>query len=253
MSKLKYLNTCASVDAMDRIASKTYLRLSYEYGICLLKRELIPTFASICLKSLISNISSLRTNNEDAAYINLFDLITFGLVELNFDETEKATNILPDFRIGSKGCRISGMNFEKYNQRQVPLENYDCRILNVASEDYNNTTWMDLAFQMGSAIYSNVGFVIEDRRVLSVFLEIFLEEMLYDLGMHIGQKDYAYKLFDILYFNDIGEKDLWGTDVMPEYKLMVKNDSYSESLIEEDIKSIEEKEDKYKKGLYWNK
>ena len=55
------------------------------------------------------------------------------------------------------------------------------------------------------------------------------------------------------HFNDIGEKDLWGTDVMPEYKLMVKNDSYSESLIEEDIKSIEEKEDKYKKGLYWNK
>ena len=33
-SELNYLSTCACVDAMDRIASKTYLRLSYEYGIC---------------------------------------------------------------------------------------------------------------------------------------------------------------------------------------------------------------------------
>ena len=61
-SELNYLSTCACVDAMDRIPSKTYLRLSYEYGICILKRELIPTLASVSLKSMISNISSLREN-----------------------------------------------------------------------------------------------------------------------------------------------------------------------------------------------
>ena len=71
MNDLKYLNTCACVDAMDRIASKVFIRLSYEYGICFLKRELIPSMASWSLKCLISNIGkNLKRRN---------------LVMLNFD------------------------------------------------------------------------------------------------------------------------------------------------------------------------
>lgn len=255
MSSLNYLTTCACVDAMDRIASKTYLRLSYEYGICILKRELIPTMASVCLKSMISNIGTLREGNDMSAYINLFDIVTFGLVELNFDETEKATNILPDFRVGPRGCKASGMDYNKYISKQVPIEKYDGRVLEVKSEDLNNTTWVDLLQQMIDAVYGNVGFIMDDKRIMTIFLEIFLEEMFYDLGMHKGEKDYAYKLFDILYFNYIENEDMWGTDVMPEYKLMVKNDAYSENLIEKSIEELEEKpeDNEYKPNLYWNK
>ena len=128
---INYITTCACVDAMDRIASKVFIRMSYEYGICFLKRELIPSIASICIKSLISNISTIREENDMSAYINLFDIVTFGLVELNFDDTEKATNILPDFRVGPRGCKASGMDYEKYISRQVPIENYNGRIINV--------------------------------------------------------------------------------------------------------------------------
>ena len=115
MSKLNFLNTCPCLDAIDRIASKTFIRLSYEYGICMIRRDVIPALASLCLKSLIGNLNSLREGNDMAAYINLFDLVTFGVVELNFEETEKATNILPDFRIGPKGCELSKMDFKEYS------------------------------------------------------------------------------------------------------------------------------------------
>ena len=63
-------------------------------------------------------------------------------------------------------------------------------------------------------------------------------------------KNYIYKLFDILYFNYIEKDDMWGTDVMPEYKLMVKNDTYSESIIEESIKELEPKNEEYKPLYY---
>ena len=257
-NNLNYLSTCACVDAMDRIASKTYLRLSYEYGICILKRELIPTLASVCLKSMISNISSLRENNDMSAYINLYDLVTFGLVELNFDETEKATNILPDFRIGPRGCKASGMDYNKYISKQVPIEKYDGRVLEVKSEDLSNITWNDLLQQMIDAVCGNVNFIMDDKRIMTIFLEIFLEEMFYDLGMHKGEKDYAYKLFDILYFNYIENEDMWGTDVMPEYKLMVKNDAFLEDMVNNSIDELEGKNNKseesnYKPSLYWNK
>ena len=88
--------------------------------------------------------------------------------------------------------------------------------------------------------------------MLSIFLEIFLEEVFYDLGLNKGKKNYAYKLFDILYFNYKEEDDMWGTDVMPEYKLMVKDDTFQESLIEEAISDYEEnkKEDNYKPLSY---
>lgn len=255
-NNLNYLSTCACVDAMDRIASKTYLRLSYEYGICILKRELIPTLASVSLKSMISNISSLRENNDMSAYVNLYDLVTFGLVELNFDETEKATNILPDFRIGPRGCKASGMDYNKYISKQVPIEKYDGRVLEVKSEDLSNVTWNDLLQQMIDAIYGNVNFIMDDKRIMTIFLEVFLEEMFYDLGMHKGDKDYAYKLFDILYFNYVDD-DLWGTDVMPEYKLMVKNDAFLEDMVNSRIDELEgnnkTEENNYKPSLYWNK
>ena len=193
-----------------------------------------------------------------SAYINLYDLVTFGLVELNFDETEKATNILPDFRIGPRGCKASGMDYNKYISKQVPIEKYDGRVLEVKSEDLSNITWNDLLQQMIDAVYGNVNFIMDDKRIMTIFLEIFLEEMFYDLGMHKGEKDYAYKLFDILYFNYIENEDMWGTDVMPEYKLMVKNDAFLEDMVNNSIDELEGKNNKseesnYKPSLYWNK
>ena len=46
---------------------------------------------------------------------------------------------------------------------------------------------------------------------------------------------------------------MWGTDVMPEYKLIVKNDVYSENLVEKAINDIQKtrEEQEMKKGLYW--
>ena len=252
-NKINYLNTCACVDAMDRIASKTFIRLSYEYGICLIRRELIPTLAAICLKSMISNIGSLREGQDMAAYINLYDIVTFGLVELNFDETEKATNILPDFRIGPRGCEYCKMDYNQYNKHQVPIDKYNGRIINIKSNDYTNSTWIDLLQKMIDASFGNIGLILDDKRLINIFLEIFLEEVFYDLGLNKGKKDYAYKLFDILYFNYNENDDMWGTDVMPEYKLMVKNDSFLEDNINESIKEYEDEknEDNYK-PLHYN-
>lgn len=244
MTGLKYLNTCACVDAMDRISSKVFLRMSHEFGVCFLKRELIPTIISIALKSLISNIGSLRNPGEDAAYINLYDIVTLGLVELNFDETEKATNILPDFRIGTRGCTMMKMDYELYSSRQVPINKYKGRVLNVKSGDITEHTVAGLLQGMNDAIYVNVGFTLDDLRISTRLLEVFLEEVFYDLGDHKGIKDYTYKLYDILYFNYIEKDDMWGTDVMPEYKLMVKNDAYSEDMINQSIDdSIQDREE----------
>ena len=250
-NEVSFLNTCACVRAMDRIASKTFIRLSYEYGICMIRRDIIPSLSSVCLKSLISNLGSLREGKDMAAYVNLFDIITFGLVELNFAETEKATNILPDFRIGPKGCEYSKMDFDKYNSYQVPIEEYNGRVINIKSGEYSQI-WLDLLQSMTDACYRNIGLILNDKRMLSIFLEIFLEEVFYDLGLNKGKKNYAYKLFDILYFNYKEEDDMWGTDVMPEYKLMVKDDTFQESLIEESISDYEEnkKEDNYKPLSY---
>lgn len=251
MAALKYLNTCACVDAMDRISSKVFLRMSYEFGVCFLKRELIPTLASICLKSLISNIGSLRNSSDISAYINLYDIVTLGLVELNFDETEKATNILPDFRIGVRGCEMMKMDFNKYNNRQVPIDKYKGRLLNFNSGDVSDYTVVGLIQSINDAIYANVGFIIDDLRLTTRFIETFLEEVFYDLGNHKGVKNYTYKLYDILYFNYIEKEDMWGTDVMPEYKLMVKNDAYSEDLINQSIDELQPENDESSKGLYY--
>jgi len=257
-NELNLINTCACVDAMDRIASKTFIRLSYEYDICLIKRDIIPSLAFICLKSLISSLGKLREHETDmAAYINLFDIVTFGLVELNFEETEKATNILPDFRIGPKGCKFAGMDYNKYNQYQQPIDKYNGRIINIKTNDTTSSFWADILYEMSQACFNNINLKLDNKSILVIFLEIFLEEVFYDLGLNKGKKNYTYKLFDILYFNYIEEKDMWGTDVMPEYKLMVKNDAFLEdsvnnSLKENDIDD-EEVDGRYKAGLYFDK
>ena len=238
MSKLNFMNTAPCVEALDRIASKTFLRLSYEYGICMIRRDVIPALASLCLKSLIGNLNSLREGNDMAAYINLFDLVTFGVVELNFEETEKATNILPDFRIGPKGCELCKMDFEKYSKHQIPIENYNGRVLNIKSGEYNET-WSDLLNAICDISYANIGLILDDKRMLSIFIEIFLEEMFYDLGMNFGKKNYSYKLFDLLYFNYKEEDEMWGTDVMPEYKLIAKDDVFQEVRINKAIDEFE--------------
>ena len=85
------------------------------------------------------------------------------------------------------------------------------------------------------------------QRFLADLYECF-KEVFYDLGMN-KQKDYAYKLFDILYFNYKEEDDLWGTDVMPEYKLMVKDDTYSELKIEKTIEEFKKENDNGLKPL----
>lgn len=250
MSKVNFLNTCSCVQSMDRIASKTFIRLSYEYGICMIRRDIIPALASLCLKSLISNLNSLRDNKDMAAYINLFDIVTFGVVELNFEETEKATNILPDFRIGPKGCELCKMDYDKYMSNQVPIEEYDGRVLNVDNNNWNET-WMDLLQTIVDICYANIELIINDKRLISIFLEVFLEEVFYDLGLNFGKKNYAYKLFDILYFNYKEEDEMWGTDVMPEYKLMAKDDKFQEERIELALEDYEtNKEDNYKPLSY---
>ena len=243
MSKPNLLTTCACMEAMDRIASKTFLRLSYEYEMCMIRRDLIPTLASICLKSLISNLNSLRDGNDIAAYVNLFDILTLGLVELNFEETEKANNILPDFRLGPKGCEYCNMDYDKYLEHQVPIETYDGRIVNIQEGEFSKV-WLDLLYDMTLACSSNMGLEIDDKNILTIFLKLFLEEVFYDLGMNKGKKNYAYKLFDILYFNYKDEDDMWGTDVMPEYKLMVKDDKALEERIEKSIEELENKDNK---------
>lgn len=249
----KYLNTCACVEAMNNITSRVFIRLSYEYGICFLKREMIPTLGSICMKTVISNIGSLREKDEIAAYINLYDLITLGLVELNFEETEKATNILPDFRVGKRGCDIMKMSYEKYNSKQVPIDKYNGRVLNAKSNDVSSSTWSNLLQIMNDTIYANMGFQIDDHRIVTVFLETFIEEMFYELAKHKGEKNYSYKLYDLLYFNTTDDPELWGTDVMPEYKLMVKNDAYLEDNIYASLEeSNEGNNNNNKKPLYYD-
>ena len=145
------------------------------------------------------------------------------------------------------------MDFEKYNKYQVPIDKYNGRVINIKSNDYTNSTWMDLVQKMIDASFGNIGLILDDKRMINAFLEIFLEEVFYDLGMNKGKKDYAYKLFDILYFNYNEKDDMWGTDVMPEYKLMVKNDSFMEDNINESIKEFEDEriEDNYK-PLHYN-
>jgi hypothetical protein len=242
--KVNYLRSCACAGAMDRIASKTFLRLSYEYNICLVRRDTIPSMGAICLKSLIANLSSLRKNT-DAVYINLFDLITFGSLELNFDETEKATNILPDFRLGKRGCELCGMDYKKYSEQQTSISEYNHVILNIDTPMTTNSTWNNLLQSMSTAVYGSINLQISDLRLISIFLEIFLEEVLYDLNDN-KNKNYAYKLFDILYFTYNDKDDMWGTDVMPEYKLMVKNDAFQELMIENELNEKENKEKEYK-------
>ena len=103
----KYLSSVQELDALNNISNRVFVRLSHEYGVCIIKRQLIPTLGSIVLKTIISNLNSFRKDEDDmSSYVNIDDILILGLVELNFDETEKAVNILPDFRLGKRGCEI---------------------------------------------------------------------------------------------------------------------------------------------------
>ena len=120
---------------------------------------------------------------------------------------------------------------------------YDGRIVNIQEGEFSKV-WLDLLYDMTLACSSNMGLEIDDKNILTIFLKLFLEEVFYDLGMNKGKKNYAYKLFDILYFNYKDEDDMWGTDVMPEYKLMVKDDKALEERIEKSIEELENKDNK---------
>ena len=89
--KYQYLSTVQQMEAIDNISNKVFVRLSYEYGICIIKRQLIPTLGSIFLKTVISNLNNIRESNDMSAYINIDDLLILGLVELNFEENWEET------------------------------------------------------------------------------------------------------------------------------------------------------------------
>jgi hypothetical protein len=144
------------------------------------------------------------------------------------------------------------MDFKEYSKHQVPIEEYGGRILNVKSGEYNET-WSDLLNTICDISYGNIGLILNDKRMMSIFIEIFLEEVFYDLGLNFGKKNYAYKLFDLLYFNYKDEDKMWGTDVMPEYKLIAKDDVFQEDRINKAIDEYEKdnsKDDEYKPLRY---
>ena len=53
--------------------------------------------------------------------------------------------------------------------------------------------------------------------------------MFYEIKKHLKQKDYSFKLYDLIYFEM--NNDMICLDSLPEYKLMVKNDSRLEDSI----------------------
>ena len=221
----QYLSTVQQMEAIDNISNKVFVRLSYEYGICIIKRQLIPTLGSIFLKTVISNLNNIREDNDLSAYINIDDLLILGLVELNFEETEKATNILPDFRLGKKACDIMGISYEEYEKTQVPLNKFKGRILDKTNHSY----WEDLLYIVRNSIYAITGMTLHQNELVDIFGRIFLEEVFYEIKKHISQKDYSFKLYDLIYFEM--SNNMICLDSLPEYKLMVKNDSRLEDSI----------------------
>lgn len=223
--KYQYLSTVQQMEAIDNISNKVFVRLSYEYGICIIKRQLIPTLGSIFLKTVISNLNNIRENNDMSAYINIDDLLILGLVELNFEETEKATNILPDFRLGKKACEIMGISYEKYDKTQTPLNKFKGRILNKNNKKY----WEDLLYIVRNSLYAITNIAIDQNELIDIFARIFLEEVFYEIKKHLKQKNYSFKLYDLIYFEM--NNGMICLDSLPEYKLMVKNDSRLEDSI----------------------
>ena len=177
------------------------------------------------MKTVISNLNSIRENNDMSAYINIDDLLILGLVELNFEETEKATNILPDFRLGKKACDIMSISYEKYEKTQMPLNKFKGRIIDRDNKKY----WEDLLYIVRNSLYSITAIAIDQNELIDIFARIFLEEVFYEIKKHLKQKDYSFKLYDLIYFEM--NNDMICLDSLPEYKLMVKNDSRLEDSI----------------------
>lgn len=240
MAKFNYISNCPCVEEMNNITGRVFVRLSYEYGICFIKRELIPTMGMVCLKTVISGLNELRDSYDLSAYINLFDIITLGLVELNFESTEKATNILPDFRLGKYGCEILNVDYEKYNKLQEPLDKFKGRVVKIYDDNKigKNVFWKDLAHRMKNALYSISGYILESHEVMKVFFKTFLEEVFYEIAKHRNDDLYAYKLYDLLYFENQG--DIMSVDALPEYKLMVKDDASLEDRVSKMLKDEKE-------------
>lgn len=223
--KYQYLSSCASLEAIDSISTRVFIRLSYEYGILIIKRQLIPTLGSIALKTIVSNLNSIRDDNDDMAYVNIHDILILGLIELNFDKTEKATNILPDFRLGKKGCELLEINYEEYNKTQKPLKKFKGKIIS----NNNKSTWNEMLYLIRTSLYGITNILIDHDIMIDVFLRIFLEETMKEIKKHKNQKNYSFKLYDLLYFEFIN--GMIALDSLPEYKLMVKNDSRLEDSI----------------------
>lgn len=216
----KYLSSVQELDALNNISNRVFVRLSHEYGVCIIKRQLIPTLGSIVLKTIISNLNSFRKDEDDmSSYVNIDDILILGLVELNFDETEKAVNILPDFRLGKRGCEILGIDYDKYNKNQSPLNKFKGRI--ITKEDKN--TWEDILYLSTQALYSITNIILHHNKIIDSFISIFIEEVFYEISKHIKDNDYSFKLYDLLYFENVN--GMICLDSLPEYKLMVKNDS----------------------------
>ena len=92
-------------------------------------------------------------------------MLILGLVELNFEETEKATNILPDFRLGKKACEIMGISYEKYNKTQTPLNKFKGRILNKNNKKY----WEDLLYIVRNSLYAITNIAIDQNELIDIF------------------------------------------------------------------------------------
>ena len=250
MEKYNYISNCPCVEEMNNITGRVFVRLSYEYGICFIKRELIPTLGMVCLETVISTLNELRDSYDLSAYINLFDIITLGLVELNFESTEQATNILPDFRLEKYGCEILKVDYDKYIKHQKPLDKFKGRIVKIYDDNRGeNEFWKELAQVMKNAWYSISGYILESHEVTRVFFKTFLEEIFYEISKHRNDELYAYKLYDLLYFENQG--DIISVDALPKYKLMVKDDASLEDRVSKMLKDEKENDtDSQKNTLY---
>lgn len=239
----QYLSSLQELDALNNISNRVFVRLSHEYGVCIIKRQLIPTLGSIVLKTIISNLNSFREEDDMSAYVNIDDILILGLVELNFDETEKAVNILPDFRIGKRGCDILNIDYDKYMKNQAPLNKFKGRIVT----KYDKNIWDDILYLSIQALYSITNISLHHNEIMNAFISIFIEEVFVEISKHIKEKDYSFKLYDLVYFETVD--DIISLDSLPEYKLMVKNDSRLEDSIM--VGNNEDKIEHHGSALYY--
>ena len=80
-----------------------------------------------------------------------------------------------------------------------------------------------------NSIHAITGMNHHQKELVYIFGRIFLEEVFYERKKNINQKDYSFKLYDLIYFEM--SNNMICLDSLPEYKLMVKNDSRLEDSI----------------------